>query len=111
MATVTASVFAQNENVKNETKWNGQINKAKLSHYLKLDYYQYQEVSDICDYFEEQMRIANSSKKNKEAKLRKAVYGNLKLMKQTLDNNQYRDYLRVMASTLRNKGIDFTLQN
>ena len=111
MATVTASVFAQDENVKSETKWNGQINKVGLSRYLKLDYDQHKEVSDICDYFEEQMRIANSSKKNKDAKLRKAVYGNLKLMKQTLDDDQYRSYLRLMACTLRNKGIDLTKQN
>ena len=39
-------------------------------------------------------------------KVRKAVYGNLKLMKQTLDDKQYSNYVRLMAMTLRNKGID-----
>lgn len=52
------------------------------------------------------MKVANSSKKNSDQKVRNAVYGNLKLMKNTLTEKQYSDYLRLMALTLRNKGID-----
>ena len=51
------------------------------------------------------MKRANRSK-NSEEKVRNAVYGNLKLMKQTLDEKQYSNYVRLMAMTLRNKGID-----
>ena len=108
MATiVTTSLFAKNTN-NDETGWNGRINKRQLSRYLKLDMAQHEQVSEICDYFEEEMKWANRSKKNKDAKLRKAIYGNLKLMKQTLDKKQYHDYLNVMAVTLNNKGIDVT---
>ena len=104
-AIVATSVFAKDVNNSNEVKWDGSINKAKLSEYLRLDYEQREQVSEICDYFKEEMRWANRSKKNKDVKLRKAIYGNLKLMKQTLDDKQYRNYLTVMAVTLNNKGI------
>ena len=35
-----------------------------------------------------------------------AVYGNLKLMKKTLNEKQYADYARVLNVTLQNKGIE-----
>ena len=104
-AIVATSVFAKNVNNSDNVKWDGSINKTKLSEYLKLDYEQREQVSEICDYFKEEMKWANKAKKNEEVKLRKAIYGNLKLMKQTLDDKQYRDYLTVMAVTLNNKGI------
>ena len=37
--------------------------------------------------------------------MRNAVYGNLKLMKKTLDAKQYANYARVLNATLQNKGI------
>lgn len=52
------------------------------------------------------MERANASKKEGNEQVRNAVYGNLKLMKKTLDEKQYNDYVRLMAMTLRNKGID-----
>lgn len=77
-----------------------------MTQYLKLSSQQHEEVANICDYFQEQMKVANSSKKNNEQKVRNAVYSNLKLMKNTLTEKQYSEYLRLMAMTLRNKGID-----
>ena len=77
-----------------------------MTQYLKLSSQQHEEVANICDYFQEQMKVANSSKKNSEQKVRNAVYSNLKLMKNTLTEKQYSEYLRLMAMTLRNKGID-----
>ena len=35
-----------------------------------------------------------------------AVYGNLKLMKNTLDAEQYAAYAKVLNVTLKNKGIE-----
>ena len=64
------------------------------------------EVADICDYFEAEMKMANRAKEGQNEKVRKAVYGNLKLMKNTLNEKQYSDYLKLMGMTLRNKGID-----
>ncbi len=87
-------------------KWEGDINVNKLSKFLKLSSTQHEEVANICEYFNEQMKRANYSNKNQEELLRKAVYGNLKLMKQTLDEKQYADYTRVLNVTLQNKGIE-----
>ena len=102
----SASVFANG--VIDSTavaKWDGSINKAKLNKYLKLSSAQNEKVADICDYFQEQMKMANRSTKDADQKVRNAVYGNLKLMKETLDDKQYADYVRLMALTLQNKGI------
>lgn len=104
----SVSAFANNANdtINVARKWDGTINKAKLTKYLQLSSQQNEQVASICDYFQEQMKVANSSKKNSDQKVRNAVYGNLKLMNNTLTEKQYSDYLRLMALTLRNKGID-----
>ena len=73
---------------------------------MKLTSAQNEEVADICDYFQEQMKLANRSSKDTDQKVRNAVYGNLKLMKKTLNDKQYADYVRLMALTLHNKGIN-----
>ena len=52
------------------------------------------------------MEKASGAKKNKEEKLHKAVYGNLKLMKKTLTPEQYTKYVALMNMTLKNRGID-----
>ena len=82
------------------------VNRSQLSKYLQLTSGQRKEVSDICDYFEEQMEDAKRSQSRKTERMRKAVYGNLKLMKRTLDEKQYKSYLRLMQTTMNNKGID-----
>lgn len=103
----SVSMFAEGVNENNNAqKWNGSINKSKLTQYLNLSYNQHDKVADICDYFEQEMTRANASKVDSKEKIRKAVYGNLKLMRQTLDDKQYSNYVRLMAMTLRNKGID-----
>lgn len=89
-------------------KWEGNINVNKLGKYLNLTAAQSEEVTNICDYFTEQMERATTAKKNQEAKLHNAVYGNLKLMKQTLTNEQYSKYATLMNVTLNNKGIDLS---
>lgn len=102
----SVSMFAEGVQDNNAQKWNGSINKSKLTKYLNLSSNQHEKVADICDYFEQEMTRANSSKTENKEKVRKAVYGNLKLMKQTLDDKQYSSYVRLMAMTLRNKGIE-----
>ena len=88
---LSASTFAAG-NQPTTASWEGNINVSKLSKYLKLSANQQKEVTNICEYFNEQMSRATSSKKNQEKLLRNAVYGNLKLMKKTLDEKQYSDY-------------------
>jgi hypothetical protein len=52
------------------------------------------------------MNRATTAKKNKEVKLQTAVYGNLKLMKKTLNDEQYTKYVTLMNATLKNRGIE-----
>lgn len=104
---LTATTFAAGNQPVIE-KWEGNINVSKLGQYLQLNANQSEEVSNICDYFSEQMGRATSSKKNKEVKLHNAVYGNLKLMRQTLTNEQYSKYTALMNVTLKNKGIELS---
>ncbi|WP_321479177.1 hypothetical protein [uncultured Bacteroides sp.] len=102
---LAASTFAAG-NQPTTAKWEGNINVNRLSQFLQLSSNQSEEVSKICDYFTEQMgKVSNSSKKQDEL-LKKAVYGNLKLMKQTLSPEQYSKYNTVLNITLQNKGID-----
>ena len=86
-------------------KWEVKINVEKLSKYLNLDSKQAEEVANICEYFSEQVDRANHAKNDKEQQMRNAVYGNLKLMKKTLNDKQFADYARVLNATLQNKGI------
>ena len=102
----SVSVFANGNQEQAPAKWDGSINKAKLSKYLQLSSNQHEQVADICDFFQDQMARANNAKKNSDEQVRNAVYGNLKLMKKTLNDKQYNDYVRLMAMTLRNRGLD-----
>lgn len=102
---LTATTFAAGNQPTTE-KWNGNINVEKLGKYLKLSSSQYEEVSNICDYFNRQMMRASYSKKNQDKLLHNAIYGNLKLMKQTLNEKQYSEYARLLNITLQNKGIE-----
>ncbi len=102
-----AAIFAAgNQPVVESAKWSGNINVSKLSQYLKLDNKQREEVTNICEFFDEQMARATRSKKNRDKMVRNAVYGNLKLMKKTLSEKQYGEYAKVLNMTLRNKGIE-----
>lgn len=102
---LSTTVFAAG-NQPTTAKWEGNINVSKLGKYLKLNSVQSEEVTNICDYFSEQMSKATTAKKDKETKLRNAVYGNLKLMRKTLSDEQYLKYAALMNVTLMNKGIE-----
>lgn len=104
LATIT---FAA-ENQPTTAKWEGNINVSKLGRYLDLNASQSEEVANICDYFSEQMSKATTARKDKDAKVRNAVYGNLKLMRKALSSKQYAKYAALMNITLKNKGIDLT---
>lgn len=104
---LVASSFAAG-NQPTTAKWEGNINVNKLSRYLNLSSAQSEEVSNICEFFTEQMGRATTAKKDKETKLHNAVYGNLKLMKRTLTDEQYSKYAALLNITLKNKGIELS---
>ncbi|WP_394814672.1 hypothetical protein [Phocaeicola vulgatus] len=43
--------------------------------------------------------------------MREAVYGNFKLMKRTLTNEQYKKYVQLLNVTLKNKGLDSYMED
>ena len=71
----------------------------KLSSYLDLTPSQMDEVYDINEYFKGQQ------KESQEERLQKAVYGNLKLMKSALSDNQYRKYVTLLNVTNNNNRL------
>ena len=100
--------------------WNMEMNLPELARYLKLNPIQYDHVTDAIDFLSDKMRSAKYSMGKRQIKyLNEAVYGNLKLMKSTLSQDQYKKYLRILNSQLRNKGLnpyikstsDFLAQN
>lgn len=102
---LTATGFAAGKQPTTAT-WEGNINVVKLSNYLKLTSEQSEEVANISTFFDEQMVRATRAKKNQGKLLQNAVYGNLKLMKQTLSTEQYAKYVKLMNVTLQNRGIE-----
>ena len=78
----------------------------KLSSYLDLTPYQMDEVYDINEYFKGQQKESLSrDTKRQEERLQKAVYGNLKLMKSALSDNQYRKYVTLLNVTNNNNRL------
>ena len=78
----------------------------KLSSYLDLTPSQMDEVYDINEYFKGQQKESLSrDTKRQEERLQKAVYGNLKLMKSALSDNEYRKYVTLLNVTNNNNRL------
>ena len=78
----------------------------KLSSYLDLTPSQMDEVYDINEYFKgHQKESLSRDTKRQEERLQKAVYGNLKLMKSALSDNQYRKYVTLLNVTNNNNRL------
>lgn len=91
--------------------WNWSVSAGRLTNYLELNSNQYDEVSTACEYFSDKLLQAARSKDeaSRSALVRKAVWGNLKLMKSALSEQQYRKYVTLLNLTLHNKGLDVYL--
>ena len=79
---------------------------SRLSSYLGLAPYQMEEVLNINDYFvQEQRKSLSKDLKRQDERLQKAVYGNLKLMKESLTADQYRKYVILLNVTNNNNRL------
>ncbi|MGL4518950.1 MAG: hypothetical protein ACRCUJ_04360 [Phocaeicola sp.] len=106
---MSTTVFAGNRGSRND--FNVDVNVSKLSRYLQLTSDQTEEVANISEYFAEKVQGASYAREEKQAqKLRDAVYGNFKLMKRTLNEEQYRKYVHLVNVTLKNKGLDTRME-
>ena len=78
----------------------------QLSKFLELAPHQINEVADINAYFiEKQNESLRSSASLQDKKMHQAVYGNLKLMRQTLTSDQYRKYVALINVTNNNQRV------
>lgn len=83
---------------------------SRLSSYLGLAPYQMEEVLNINDYFvQEQRKSLSKDLKRQDERLQKAVYGNLKLMKEALTADQYRKYVILLNVTNNNNRLTGTV--
>ena len=79
---------------------------SRLSSYLGLAPYQMEEVLNINDYFvKEQRKSLSKDLKRQDERLQKAVYVNLKLMKEALTADQYRKYVILLNVTNNNNRL------
>ena len=79
---------------------------SRLSSYLGLAPYQMEEVLNINYYFvQEQRKSLSKYLKRQDERLQKAVYGNLKLMKEALTADQYRKYVILLNVTNNNNRL------
>ena len=79
---------------------------SRMSSYLGLAPYQMEEVLNINDYFvQEQRKSLSKDLKRQDERLQKAVYGNLKLMKEALTADQYRKYVILLNVTNNNNRL------
>jgi len=96
--------FAQDLNLNKEPFV---VNFDKLSSYLQLAPSQINEVADINEYFQDMQNesLMKSNPVRKEKAMTKAVYGNLKLMKEALNADQYRKYVALINVTNNNNRL------
>jgi len=75
---------------------------SKLSYYLQLESFRKEEVSKINTFFVDQQTLLltdNLSQERLQKKFGNVLYGNLKLMKKALSEEQYKKYLRLINET------------
>ena len=79
---------------------------SKLNTYLGLESTQLNEVYEINNYFKEaQMNIKNRGNKSHEELMKEALLVNMKLMKDALNEEQYRKYVTLLNITNNNNKI------
>ena len=102
--------FSQNKQEINDL--NIEIPLSKLARYLNLNSTQYDNVENAIDFFSDKMQSAKYSKGRRQIKnLNEAIFGNLKLMRSTLSQSQYKKYLQLINAELKNKDLNTYIRN
>lgn len=102
--------FSQNKQEINDL--NIEIPLPKLARYLNLNSTQYDNVENAIDFFSDKMQSAKYSKGRRQIKnLNEAIFGNLKLMRSTLSQSQYKKYLQLINAELKNKDLNTFIRN
>ena len=95
-ASATAATAAHNMNV----------NMGSLADALSLNIDQAEAVADVHKNFSaEMMNAAVAPAKERSAMVQKAINNDLKYMHNILNDKQYRNYLMLLNTTLKNRGL------
>ena len=109
MLSMTMVSYAENDkadNTQSVEAYDMNVNMRKLAVTLGLSYDQMDAVQDIHRTFcAEMMLAAHADKDEREALLDKAVKKDVRYMHYVLDEKQYRAYLLLLNTTLRNRGL------
>ena len=108
MLSMTMS-YAENENAENTLSveaYDMTVNMRKLAVTLGMTFDQMEAVEEIHRHFcAEMMFAANANKDEREELVDKAVKKDVRYMRYILDQEQYRKYLILLNTTLRNRGL------
>lgn len=86
------------------------MNMRSLSRCLNLTDDQIEVMSYASDYFKADIaKVATEEDMARPEAVRKAINRNLKLVRNVLEDKQYRDYLALLNRTLNNKGLSTLL--
>ncbi len=108
-ALTMTTAMAANEPIQgNETNaYELNVNMNKLSETLKLTVGQQYVVEDIMDTFSKDMKKAGEADElYRSALVKEATHKAIKELRYVLDGNQMRTYLRVLNSTMNNRGLN-----
>ncbi len=83
-----------------------ELNFNQLTTFLELSPFQWNEVKAINDHFIlQQHESLMGTPARQEKRMQQAIYGNLKLMKDVLTNEQYRKYIALLNVTNNNNQV------
>ena len=103
---VAAVLMSATVSFANNKKIPFSANTYQLSCYLQLTSDQVREVENINEYFHEMQKASlRASEDQKEVKMQKAIYSNLKLMKKVLNTEQYHKYVALINVTNNNNRL------
>jgi hypothetical protein len=109
MLSMTVTSYAENDNanaVKNVEAYDMHVNMRKLAVALEMTFDQMEAVEDIHHTFCAEMMVASQASNGEREKLvDQAVKKDVRYMRYVLDNKQYRKYLLLLNTTLRNRGL------
>lgn len=100
------TTFAADENASATAAYNMNINMSSLADALALNIDQAEAVADVHKNFSaEMMNAAVAPAEERDAMVGKAINKDLKYMHSILNDKQYRKYLMLLNTTLKNRGV------
>jgi len=101
------ATFAADENLNAVNAYSMNVNYAKLGQALDLSSDQLVAVEDVHKEFcSDMLSVAASNKEARKAMMHNAIAKNLRNMHYILDEKQYRLYLRLLNTTINNRGLN-----